>query len=165
VTSAWRSLGQQPGARVGGQAYSDPCRSVTKADGFNQTIGILREIDPKALITVWTGASRSRTSSRNCPHSSGRRTSGTGWVGWSPIGDRAASSPTVRRRFDEALERETRERIAASRSSDADTLTQGLAAGYTTPARFAPVDRLAIGRAIDAVLAAELPPPLGGPRL
>ncbi len=28
-----------------GQSYSDPCRSVTKADGFNQAIGVLKRID------------------------------------------------------------------------------------------------------------------------
>lgn len=37
-----------------GQSYSDPCRSVTKADGFRQAIGVLRAIDPRATITVWT---------------------------------------------------------------------------------------------------------------
>ena len=37
-----------------GQSYSDPCRSVTKADGFNQAIPIVRELDPDSTITVWT---------------------------------------------------------------------------------------------------------------
>lgn len=37
-----------------GRSYSDPCRSVTKADGFNQAIPILRELDANSTIAVWT---------------------------------------------------------------------------------------------------------------
>ncbi len=39
-----------------GQSYSDPCRSVTKADGFSQAFEVLRAIDPQAMPTVWTWA-------------------------------------------------------------------------------------------------------------
>ena len=37
-----------------GQSYSDPCRSITKSDGFNQSIKLLQTIDPNARVTVWT---------------------------------------------------------------------------------------------------------------
>ena len=37
-----------------GQSYSDPCRSITKSDGFNQSIRLLQTIDPNARVTVWT---------------------------------------------------------------------------------------------------------------
>ncbi|MAG69868.1 MAG: hypothetical protein CL471_06195 [Acidobacteria bacterium] len=39
-----------------GQSYSDPCRSVTKADGFNQAFEVLRTVDPQATPTAWTWA-------------------------------------------------------------------------------------------------------------
>jgi hypothetical protein len=41
-----------------GQSYSDPCRSVTKAEGLRQAITVLEEIDPLARITVWTWAEK-----------------------------------------------------------------------------------------------------------
>jgi len=37
-----------------GQSYSDPCRSITKSDGFNQSIKLLQAVDPNARVTVWT---------------------------------------------------------------------------------------------------------------
>lgn len=37
-----------------GQSYSDPCRSVTKAEGYRQAVAALRSVDPEATITVWT---------------------------------------------------------------------------------------------------------------
>jgi len=37
-----------------GQSYSDPCRSVTKAEGYRQAVDALRSVDPQATITVWT---------------------------------------------------------------------------------------------------------------
>ncbi|MGE3885986.1 MAG: hypothetical protein AB7H81_06125 [Vicinamibacterales bacterium] len=37
-----------------GQSYSDPCRSVTKAEGYRQAVDALRSVDPEAAITVWT---------------------------------------------------------------------------------------------------------------
>jgi hypothetical protein len=37
-----------------GQSYSDPCRSVTKAEGYRQAVDALRSVDPRATITVWT---------------------------------------------------------------------------------------------------------------
>ena len=37
-----------------GQSYSDPCRSITKSDGYNQGIKLLQTIDPNARVTVWT---------------------------------------------------------------------------------------------------------------
>ena len=39
-----------------GQSYSDPCRSVTKVDGFNQALDLLRRLDADATATVWTWA-------------------------------------------------------------------------------------------------------------
>ncbi len=36
------------------QSYSDPCRSVTKADGYAQAISVMNTLDPKATVTVWT---------------------------------------------------------------------------------------------------------------
>lgn len=39
-----------------GQSYSDPCRSVTKAQGMTQAFDVLREIDPEVVATVWTWA-------------------------------------------------------------------------------------------------------------
>jgi hypothetical protein len=36
------------------QSYSDPCRSVTKAEGFRQAFDVLQDVDPAAAITVWT---------------------------------------------------------------------------------------------------------------
>ncbi len=39
-----------------GQSYSDPCQSVTKAQGFNQALRVLKDIDPNATPTVWTWA-------------------------------------------------------------------------------------------------------------
>lgn len=40
------------------QVYSDPCRSVTKAEGFNQAFSVMREVDPEARMTVWTWGER-----------------------------------------------------------------------------------------------------------
>jgi hypothetical protein len=37
-----------------GQSYSDPCRSVTKREGYLQAFSVLSKIDPEARITVWT---------------------------------------------------------------------------------------------------------------
>lgn len=37
-----------------GQSYSDPCRSVTKAEGYRQAVAALRTVDPQATVTVWT---------------------------------------------------------------------------------------------------------------
>ncbi len=37
-----------------GQSYSDPCSSVTKAQGFNQAISVMKSLDPEATLTVWT---------------------------------------------------------------------------------------------------------------
>ena len=37
-----------------GQSYSDPCRSVTKAQGFGQAISVMQSLDPEATLTVWT---------------------------------------------------------------------------------------------------------------
>ncbi|MCG8419554.1 MAG: hypothetical protein MJE77_16610 [Proteobacteria bacterium] len=37
-----------------GQSYSDPCRSVSKAQGTTQAIEILRALDAEAVVTVWT---------------------------------------------------------------------------------------------------------------
>ena len=39
-----------------GQSYSDPCRSVTKAQGMTQAFEVLRELDPEVVATVWTWA-------------------------------------------------------------------------------------------------------------
>lgn len=39
-----------------GQSYSDPCRSVTKAQGMTQAYEVLRELDPDVVATVWTWA-------------------------------------------------------------------------------------------------------------
>ncbi len=36
------------------QVYGDPCRSVTKAEGYRQAFAVMDDIDPKARITVWT---------------------------------------------------------------------------------------------------------------
>ncbi|MFQ5790757.1 MAG: alpha-N-acetylglucosaminidase TIM-barrel domain-containing protein, partial [Acidobacteriota bacterium] len=36
------------------QSYSDPCRSITKAEGFRQAISVVEKLDPQAAITVWT---------------------------------------------------------------------------------------------------------------
>jgi hypothetical protein len=36
------------------QAYGDPCRSVTKKEGFLQAFSVLAKVDPEAAITVWT---------------------------------------------------------------------------------------------------------------
>ncbi|MCC7181816.1 MAG: hypothetical protein IT177_25785 [Acidobacteria bacterium] len=41
-----------------GQSYSDPCRSVTKAEGYRQAVDALRSVDPEATITVWTWGER-----------------------------------------------------------------------------------------------------------
>ena len=40
------------------QVYSDPCRSVTKAQGFLQAFAAMEEVDPEARITVWTWGER-----------------------------------------------------------------------------------------------------------
>ncbi|HXV61717.1 MAG TPA: hypothetical protein VEK15_13545, partial [Vicinamibacteria bacterium] len=40
------------------QVYSDPCRSVTKSEGFQQAFVILGKVDPRAAITVWTWGER-----------------------------------------------------------------------------------------------------------
>jgi hypothetical protein len=37
-----------------GQSYSDPCRSVTKAQGYQQAVTVMEGLDPNARITVWT---------------------------------------------------------------------------------------------------------------
>ena len=39
-----------------GQSYSDPCRSVTKAQGTAQAFDVLRALDPDVVATVWTWA-------------------------------------------------------------------------------------------------------------
>jgi hypothetical protein len=36
------------------QAYGDPCRSVTKKEGYLQAFSVLERVDPEAAITVWT---------------------------------------------------------------------------------------------------------------
>ena len=36
------------------QSYSDPCRSVTKKEGYLQAFEVLSRIDPDATITAWT---------------------------------------------------------------------------------------------------------------
>jgi hypothetical protein len=36
------------------QSYSDPCRSVTKKEGYLQAFGVLSRIDPEARATAWT---------------------------------------------------------------------------------------------------------------
>jgi len=40
------------------QVYSDPCRSVTKAQGFLQAFSVMKAIDPDARITAWTWGER-----------------------------------------------------------------------------------------------------------
>ncbi|MFQ5655206.1 MAG: hypothetical protein ACE5GW_10820, partial [Planctomycetota bacterium] len=40
------------------QVYSDPCRSVTKAEGFLQAFDVMKTVDPEACITVWTWGER-----------------------------------------------------------------------------------------------------------
>ena len=35
------------------QVYSDPCRSVTKAQGFLQAFSVTKEVDPEARMTAW----------------------------------------------------------------------------------------------------------------
>ncbi len=40
------------------QVYSDPCRSVTKAQGFLQAFSVMKELDPEARMTVWTWGER-----------------------------------------------------------------------------------------------------------
>ena len=40
------------------QVYSDPCRSVTKAQGFLQAFAVMEEVDPEARMTVWTWGER-----------------------------------------------------------------------------------------------------------
>ena len=40
------------------QVYSDPCRSVTKADGFRQAFEVARDVDPEAVLSVWTWGER-----------------------------------------------------------------------------------------------------------
>lgn len=41
-----------------GQSYSDPCRSIEKAQGLTQAFDILRGLDPRAVVTVWTWAEK-----------------------------------------------------------------------------------------------------------
>lgn len=41
-----------------GQSYSDPCRSVSKAQGMAQAFSILRALDSRARVTVWTWAEK-----------------------------------------------------------------------------------------------------------
>jgi hypothetical protein len=36
------------------QAYGDPCRSVTKKEGYLQAFSVLERVDPGAAVTVWT---------------------------------------------------------------------------------------------------------------
>lgn len=36
------------------QSYSDPCRSVTKKEGYLQAFSVLSKIDPEAAATAWT---------------------------------------------------------------------------------------------------------------
>jgi hypothetical protein len=36
------------------QVYSDPCRSVTKVQGYRQAFEVLARVDPEATVTVWT---------------------------------------------------------------------------------------------------------------
>ena len=40
------------------QVYSDPCRSVTKAEGFLQAFSVMKEVDPDARMTAWTWGER-----------------------------------------------------------------------------------------------------------
>jgi hypothetical protein len=40
------------------QVYSDPCRSVTKAQGFLQAFSVMKSIDADARITAWTWGER-----------------------------------------------------------------------------------------------------------
>ena len=40
------------------QVYSDPCRSVTKAQGFLQAFSVTKEVDPEARMTAWTWSER-----------------------------------------------------------------------------------------------------------
>ena len=36
------------------QSYSNPCRSLTKAQGMSQALSIFEELDPGSRVTVWT---------------------------------------------------------------------------------------------------------------
>ncbi|MCC7034446.1 MAG: hypothetical protein IT179_16620 [Acidobacteria bacterium] len=63
ASRTWRTLVEQLGTDhlyairhrgEEGQSYSDPCRSVTKAEGYRQAVDALRSVDPEATITVWT---------------------------------------------------------------------------------------------------------------
>jgi hypothetical protein len=59
----WRQLVEELGADgwyairhrgEEGQSYSDPCRSVTKKEGYLQAFSVLSRVDREAKATVWT---------------------------------------------------------------------------------------------------------------